>query len=181
MLKLKIEDIPSSGLDLREVLDKDWLKGISEDHKKIENRFISPISLDLRVAKLGRDIFVHGSIATDLIMECTRCLKEFDYPLISDFKYTFCPATDKGIADDVELTSEDLEFSFYQGEEIDISQVILEEIILAISFNPLCHELCRGLCHQCGKDLNKESCKCSKEKFNIRFSELRDFKVESRR
>ncbi|MEW6614991.1 MAG: DUF177 domain-containing protein [Thermodesulfobacteriota bacterium] len=179
---LNIEDIPISGLDIKQTLDQDWLKDTLRDIRETgECRFSAPISFDLKVTRSGRNVFVHGNISTNFVMKCSRCLKDFDCPIIiSNFKYTFCPAEDKEVGDDLELSSEDLEFSFYIGEEINISQVILEQVILAIPFKPLCHDLCRGLCYKCGMDLNKEVCKCSKEnKFNIGFSKLRDLKVES--
>ena len=181
-MKLKVEDIPTSGLDIKQPLDQDWLKDILRDIGETEEwRFSAPISLDLKVTKASRNVFVQGNIVTNLIIKCSRCLKEFDYPiLIHNLKYTFCPTEDKRIIDDLELSSEDLEFSFYLGEEIDISQVILEQVILDVPFKPLCHDLCRGLCYQCGMDLNKDECKCSKEKIsNIGFSKLQDFRVES--
>lgn len=179
---LNIEEIPIGGLDIKQTLGQDWLKDTLRDIRETgECRFSAPISFDLRVTKSSRNVFVHGNIATNLVMKCSRCLKDFDYPiLIHNFKYTFCPAEDKRVVDDLELNGEDLEFSFYLGEEINIAQVILEQVTLAVPFKPLCHDLCRGLCYQCGTDLNKERCECSKEnKFNIRFSKLRDLKVES--
>ena len=179
-MKLRIDDIPSSGLDLKLVLNKDWLKNVSEDDCELECMFVAPISLDLRVTKSERDIFVHGHVTTNLVMNCSRCLKDFDCSRTSDFKYIFSPAEDNCVPDDLELSREDLEFSFYRGEEIDISHVVLEQIILTIPLQPLCHHSCRGLCYRCGKDLNKETCKCSeKEISNIRFAKLQDFKVES--
>ena len=177
-LKLKVEEIPSDGLDLREILDNDCLKRISQDCKAMGGKLVAPISLNMRVTKSERGVFLRGIIDTDLVMTCSRCLKEFDFPIVSDFKYTFCPAEDQDITDDLELSSEDLRFSFYLGEEIDLCQVILEQIMLAIPFKHLCHDLCLGLCHQCGKDLNIEECECSKQKtFNIAFSELQDLKL----
>ncbi len=179
-LKLKIEEITSSGLDLKEVLDKDWLNGISQGHNKIEVNLSAPVSLDLKLAKSERDIFINGVINTELTLKCSRCLEEFDYPLDSRFKYTLCPADDEDIADDLGLSSEDLEFGFYHGDEIDIAPLILEQIIISIPLKPLCHNLCRGLCHRCAKDLNEGRCECSgQEVLNIGFSKLRDFKVAS--
>jgi len=181
-LKLNIEDIPISGLDIKQTLDQDCLKYALRDIRETGEYIGStPISFELKVTKSSRNVFLHGNIATNLAIRCSRCLKEFDYPvLINDFKYIFCPAEDKKTVDDLELSSEDLESSFYFGEDINIAQVILEQVTLAIPFKPLCHDLCRGLCYRCGMDLNEERCECSKEnKFNIGFSKLRDFKVES--
>ncbi|MFH2012212.1 MAG: DUF177 domain-containing protein [Pseudomonadota bacterium] len=181
-MKLNIEDIPIGGLDIKEALALDLLKQTNKDIGETGEYKISvPVLFDLKVTKSNRNVFLDGNIATSITMVCSRCLKEFNYPvLINDFKYIFCPAEDKNIVDDLELSSEDLESSFYLGEDINVTQVILEQITLAIPFKPLCHDLCRGLCNQCGRDLNNEKCECSEEnKFNIGFSKLRDLKIES--
>ena len=181
-MKLKIEEIPHSGFHLKKVLDADSLMGISRDNRGVGFTFDAPISLDLKVAKSKRDVFIHGRIATRLIMKCSRCLGKFDYPLISNFECIFSPSEYRSTTEDLELEIQDLGLSFYQDEEIDISEVVLEQIILDIPFKSLCHDNCRGLCNECGKDLNREMCECShKDVFNKGFSKLRDFKVESRK
>ena len=176
----RIDRIPGSGLRLKEVLGVDWLQYAPEDSKEITLN--APISLDIEITKSNRDVFIRGSIGANIILVCSRCLREFDYPLISDLKHTLCPTEQKDIAYELELTSDDLEFSLYCGEEIDISQVVIEQIVLSVPVKPLCHNLCKGLCYGCGGDLNEGNCECSKEKSaNIKFSKLLDFEVESRK
>ena len=178
-MKVKIEEISHGGLDLRETWGKDRLEDIFQGCGKIEGKFAAPVSLAARITKSDRDVFMHGIIETDMVLICGRCLEKFDYHLISDVKYTFCPSEDKELADDLELSSEDLGFSFYDGEEIDLSQVIIDQVILAMPFNAICHDACGGLCQHCGKNLNKESCDCSKEeRLNAEFAKLRDFKLK---
>ena len=172
----RIDRIPGSGLRLKEFLDADWLQRAPGDFQ--EMRLNGPISIDIEITKSNRDVFIRGSIAANIILVCSRCLKECDYPLISDIKHTLCPTEENGTADELELTSDDLEFSLYRGEEIDISQVVIEQIALSVPVKPLCHNLCKGLCYRCGGDLNEGNCECSKEKAaNIKFSKLLDFEV----
>ncbi len=178
-MKLKVEDIPSCGLELISTLEKDCLLGELQWRKGEEFRLYSPVSFNLKVTKSQRNIFLKGNVCTNLTLKCSRCLKEIDYPLISDLEYTFCPTKEKEFVDDLELNSEDMEFSFYQGEDIDISQVIIEHIIMAIPFKPLCQSLCKGLCPNCGIDLNEDICECAKDsEFNVEFSGLKNFKLK---
>ena len=180
-MKINVEDIPSCGLELRSTLEKDCLLGELQFHKGEEFRLYSPVSFNLKVTKSHKNIFIKGNVRTDLVLICSRCLKESDYPLTSDLEYTFCPTKEEEFVDDLELRSEDMEFSFYKGEQIDLSQVIIEHIIMSIPLKPLCQVLCKGLCPNCGIDQNQDTCECSKDnELNIVFSELGNFKIESR-
>jgi uncharacterized protein len=53
-----------------------------------------------------------------------------------------------------------LALSYYEGEEIDLTPLVHEQIILALPTRPLCGEACRGLCPRCGANLNAAPCGC---------------------
>ena len=107
-MKLKIEEIPYSGFHLKKVLDADSLIGISRDNRGVGFTFDAPISLDLKVEKSRRDVFIHGRVATRLTMKCSRCLREFEYPLISNFECIFSPVEYGQTTDDLELAVQDM-------------------------------------------------------------------------
>jgi len=48
----------------------------------------------------------------------------------------------------------------YEGDEIDLTPLVHEQIILALPTRPLCGESCRGLCPRCGANLNAGACGC---------------------
>jgi uncharacterized protein len=68
------------------------------------------------------------------------------------------------VADDAEMGAElaedDLDLYTYEGEEVDLSPLFREQVVLAVPFAPLCSEDCKGLCPQCGADRNLERCDC---------------------
>jgi uncharacterized metal-binding protein YceD (DUF177 family) len=59
-----------------------------------------------------------------------------------------------------ELTDDDLDLYGYDGEEIDLTPLFRDQVVLAVPFAPLCSEDCKGLCPQCGADRNLETCDC---------------------
>ncbi|HWN67736.1 MAG TPA: DUF177 domain-containing protein [Haliangium sp.] len=59
-----------------------------------------------------------------------------------------------------ELTDDDLDLYGYDGEEIDLTPLFRDQVVLAVPFAPLCSEDCKGLCPQCGVDRNLETCDC---------------------
>jgi len=80
--------------------------------------------------------------------------------------------------EDVELAEEDLISATYEGDEIDFTKEITEQVILAIPFKPLCSEDCKGLCIKCGAELNLAKCECSQDNMNLKFNALNNIKVQ---
>jgi uncharacterized protein len=56
---------------------------------------------------------------------------------------------------------------------LDLAHMLREQFYLAMPMRPLCREDCRGLCPQCGTNLNVDSCGCTRERHDPRFDGLR--------
>ncbi len=74
-----------------------------------------------------------------------------------DFRLVLAPRA-VGFEAETDLRDEDLEFSLYDGCEIDLSPLIREQFLLSLPTRLLCHEECRGLCPGCGTNLNHNQC-----------------------
>jgi len=96
-----------------------------------------------------------------------------------DFRYTLVPVKES-IKDNVELRTDDLDFGFYEGEVVDLSPLIYEQIMLQIPMKILCSEACKGLCPQCGANLNVGNCDCRKDQGDERFAVLRNLKISKK-
>ena len=96
----------------------------------------------------------------------------------ADFAYTLIPAKAE-TREDLELTPEELEISYYQGDFIDLAPIICEQIILQIPIKVLCSEECKGLCPQCGANLNTSSCNCHLNFVDNRMAVLKDFTIKN--
>ena len=70
--------------------------------------------------------------------------------------------------------SEDDEYavSFFEGDGIDIAPALLQALLLELPMQPLCRPDCKGLCPDCGADLNQQPCTCNHQDIDIRFSKL---------
>ncbi|MGA1841174.1 MAG: YceD family protein [bacterium] len=159
-MKILIDDIPEKGVDLRIT---DTIKGLDSNGENIILK--EPVTLKANVKRVGSKILVKGVIKTLVQLECGRCLEDFLYHVDEDFTATFLPAEQRPKEPDLELDSEDLDVSFYEGKIIDLSELVREEILLAIPMNPLCRVNCRGVCPECGKNLNEGKCYCSGSDF----------------
>ena len=141
--------------------------------------FAGRIQGDMTVTREFDHIRVAGRISVPLALSCSRCLA--DYSSFVDNSFTIFFRKESPISasheDELELGEMDLLSSVYSGDEIDLTHEIEEQIAMEIPLKPLCSDNCKGLCHECGADLNISSCSCSKEPATLTFSALKDFKV----
>jgi uncharacterized protein len=133
-------------------------------------RVTAPVSLDFTVHKDQDRFRLVGTVTTALELRCSRCLEPFALPVNAAFDLRYLPegagydeklpAFD-GPEEDVKLEDDDVSMTFYRGEEIDLLELLREQFYLVLPMKPLCTELCKGLCVQCGANLNFETCQCS--------------------
>jgi uncharacterized protein len=71
------------------------------------------------------------------------------------------------------LERDELAVSFYRDGRIDLSHMVVEQIVLALPMKPLCKPDCRGLCALCGANRNLESCDCAPEESDPRWAPLK--------
>ena len=109
--------------------------------------------------RAGQELFFRGRISGGVVGHCARCLEAYPFRLGTDFSLALVPK--QPLPAEVELSDEDLDLAYYEGEQIDLSPLVHEQIILALPTRPLCREDCKGLCPNCGANLNTEACRCA--------------------
>jgi uncharacterized protein len=163
-MKIVIADIPDEGLhiDIEEKVD---LEGIS---------LMSPVTADLELNKMGKEIVVSGEVTTEVELQCSRCLKIFKRDLELPVEVVYHPLEEIGV-EGHGLRDDELDMGFYKGEELDLKELLREQLLLNIQMKPLCSEECKGLCPRCGTDLNMGQCDCEEEEVDPRLEVLRNF------
>ncbi|HSL22337.1 MAG TPA: DUF177 domain-containing protein [Vicinamibacterales bacterium] len=122
---------------------------------------VGPIRLDLEVQKAGGNKFrLVGRAKTTLEVDCSRCLELFRIDVDASFDLSYLPQVENAGEPEREIQDEDLSTSFYRGNTIDLGDVLREQFYLALPMKPLHDENCKGLCPQCGANLNRETCEC---------------------
>jgi uncharacterized protein len=141
-------------------------------------RFNGPVRGEMSVIREFDHLRVSGRVTAPVAFSCSRCLVDYDSLIDSSFTIIFRKDAGKYIdEDEVELGEQDLISSTYNGDEIDMTHEIEEQVAMEIPLKPLCSHSCKGLCHVCGIDLNRSQCSCSNETISLKFSALKDFKV----
>ncbi|MEP6916837.1 MAG: DUF177 domain-containing protein [Acidobacteriota bacterium] len=124
-------------------------------------RVAAPVTVSLDVEKVGKGIFrVIGHAATTLELECGRCVEPFEMPIDARWELRYAPAAVATAEPDREITEDDLTTAFYRDESLDVIEMLGEQIQLLLPMKPLCAESCRGLCPECGANLNRTECGC---------------------
>lgn len=116
-------------------------------------RFMAPLTVDGEYFYDGEGFSFKGTAKTELDSECALCSKQFNEKLSFDFDERFLREPEP-----------DSECYGYTGEELDVSQMLLDDLFLNLPVFSRCSEDCRGLCPVCGCDLNKVQCSCVREK-----------------
>ena len=148
-------------LDLREIIDVPGGK-VSFDYEPDFTDILNDyIKLYIKPPKATGNVLNRAGMLiltadVDLICECIcfRCASEFDLPVHKHITATL--AEDEG-------EQQDSDNYFFTGDKIDLDEIIRTEFLLNTEERFLCREDCAGLCQKCGKDLNLDSCTCSKD------------------
>jgi uncharacterized protein len=175
-VKLRVDDITAEARDFRFVESEHELNRALSSGAVHEYTVKSPVRVELSCYRAGTELFVAGSAETAAVAVCSRCAEDFETLNRRAFRYVLSP---KVIGEDREaaLRAEDLEFSVYEGEEVDLSPLVREQVLLGLAERPLCREECRGLCPRCGANLNEQECGCVSEAADPRLAVLRNLKL----
>ena len=71
------------------------------------------------------------------------------------------PPTDLEVERELDL--DDLDTASHDGVEVDLEPLLREQLVLAVPIKPVCQPECKGICPNCGTDLNKKACGCNIE------------------
>ena len=137
-------------------------------------RVVSPVTLSFDVDRQEPGRYrVAGQLTGELELTCSRCLEPFTLPVAADFDLRYVPRAENAGEGEQEVEEDDLSTSFYDDDQIDLSQLIMEQFQLALPMKPLCTDACKGLCPRCGTNLNTGSCDCSQKWEDPRLAALK--------
>jgi len=175
--RVKIDDIPKGGLHLRMGEgDAAWREVLAEAS---DGRGSPRGTASASVHRRSHRVEVQGRYQVDLVQVCGRCQEDFPLALGGAFQANLLIAP-QGHApgQEVELREEDLDDSFLQGDSVDVLDLLREQILLDLPPKPLCSEDCRGICPDCGAQLNTEACRCPGARPDSPFSGLANLRID---
>jgi uncharacterized protein len=160
MLLIDIPRIPPEGLDFDEALESPALHLEGET----EFRLAPGARIACRVDLVdGSTVHVRGRLSGRISTECGRCLETYELPVAQELDLFYLPRVkDRPQEQDeeVELTDHEVVVGYYDGDKLDLGDVLREQIFLGLPLKRLCREDCHGRCPSCGQDKNKVACTC---------------------
>jgi uncharacterized protein len=181
--------------------DAPGLKALKPSSKNGATARPRPVQAHFSLRKVDDVVVVQGEADTKIQLICSRCANPFQLNANPHFSALFCKdpvmagvghlqekgkpgGQNKGFArhahdeslDDPKNESKDLDITYLSGETIDLQEILTEQLQLQIPFQPLCREECKGMCSNCGADLNVGRCACAKVANSHPFAALRDMK-----
>lgn len=160
MLVIDVPRIPPEGLDVDRTLEPAELHLAAEDDFALAPGGRLRCHLELVD---GTTVHVRGRVDGDVAIECGRCLETYTLNVAHELDQFYLPRLanrPEEQEEEVELGDHDVVVGYYEGEQLDLGEVVREQLFLALPLKRLCREDCRGRCPSCGRDRNLGSCDC---------------------
>ena len=138
---------------------------------------VEGVAVAVDIQKAGEDYYCQAAVKVRIVCECVRCLTNFPAELEGRTNFIICPDSEETRQRALE-DEEDYVFLPGASLRVDISEPVRQTAILSLSMKPLCSEDCRGLCSQCGANLNEGDCGCVKESIDPRWEDLKGLTSE---
>lgn len=139
-------------------------------------RLTGDVKVNGEVARSSAEVHVRGAIDASAEIDCSRCLRAIPSPLAIDFAVSFVSPEHFASNPEHEVSVEDLDTDVLDKDQIDLREVVREQILLNLPEQKFCDPDCKGLCPQCGADLNLLDCKCDRDEIDPRWAALKDFR-----
>lgn len=160
-MKISIQNLKHGVSEYSETLAADF---IDKDYK---DYYPNNFEVNVFVDKIDKNFRVKVDLKTESKFVCNRCLKDFeeDIDLQQEQIYNAQSVSEIADADTVYLPID--------AVEIDLTDLLNETVIINHPIKMLCKDDCKGLCANCGADLNENKCQCADTQTDPRWDKLR--------
>lgn len=144
-----------AGSDLRESVE-DELPTLRDDDVMV----VGPVTGQVRFQRTNYGVLATGEVQATVQLECVRCLQAFEQPLTVPFTAMYHPTIEVVSGRPLPPAEDEEGFLIDDRHHLDLSEMLRQEIILALPPIPLCKPDCAGICPICGNDRNQIPCTC---------------------
>jgi len=170
-MRIELENLEGGKGDFAHVYNPEDLNPVDERVK-----LGGPARVNGKIRLAGNEVFVNGHVDIQAQVECDRCLKPVEIPVSADFELEYITGSEYESSGVAELTEAEMSVSVFDGEAVDVDEIVKEQILLSVPTRMLCREDCKGICPQCGTDRNTGECNCVTEEIDPRWAALKNLK-----
>jgi uncharacterized protein len=128
--------------------------------------FETPFYLKGAVKNIAGVLYLDLGADVSFKTQCARCLDSVSVHHTFEVSEVFSKT---------EVTDSEDEVTVIDSGNIDMDEVVIKAFIGTVPINYLCSDDCKGLCKQCGCNLNKETCSCEDDNIDPRLAVLKQF------
>jgi uncharacterized protein len=136
-----------------------------------------PVAVELTLNVFGEDIRIDGEIRAKIVEQCSRCLVEFTRWLETEVHLYAAGSSAGGDASE-DGDEADRGYLVHDGRQLDLRDEVRSAILLSCPMQPLCSPDCKGLCPECGVNLNHHQCSCGPRGVDPRWKGLEKLRGE---
>lgn len=170
-MKINVFAIHEVGREFKVKSSDGWVRNLFKEILPNENPLPDQLKGEISIHRINDIVSLTGQFDIPFRPNCDLCLEPYNDQLVVPINMNLSPQYKpdkkttkyKEVEEELELNADDLDFTFYEGDEIDLASLVSEQIVLALPATHICSPQCRGLCPQCGLNLNQSSCSCQHE------------------
>ncbi|MEE3381525.1 MAG: DUF177 domain-containing protein [Succiniclasticum sp.] len=149
--------------------EKDFRFDVGPDELDLSEQdlpVVGKVHIEGKITNAGDVLLVEASEKAAVRRTCARCLKEFTAESTAKALEKFYPEGSQSVESDAYV---------YEGDFVDVTELLRESLLLAEPLRVLCKEDCKGICPVCGADRNVHPCDCDTRTIDPRLSALKQF------
>ena len=179
---ISLNDIPPQGMAITVDDAEVWAKPLQEFG--MDCRVTEPLRASLTLLPMQGGVLVRGNLQGAVVQPCDRCAEDAPAVIAHTIEtFESLHHAEDALSEDEEDESVVTEPSDHIRLDknvpmLDLASLCWEEFMLALPLRPLCSAQCKGLCAQCGANLNQNPCACTQETGDPRLAALRTIKVK---
>lgn len=133
-----------------------------------------PVSLFcLLKKKSATRILFQATMRATLLLTCDRCLQVYSSKVDSNFRL-ICEvnSSEHWKLKNINLSARDLDIVQLVEPFVDLKEITRQQLCLSLPQRQLCNENCKGICPECGVDMNIDPCHCQRDRNKSPFAVL---------
>ena len=178
MMKININNLEDGVTNFEQTQKDGWVKAVIQQLGTKGLMLDGPVDIKFSVTKLEPDYVVNGVLKAKALVPCARCAESFDFPIQSPLNMALVhlkSAAQKAVLED-ESPDPEQDKNYFEGNEMDLAPIIEDQFLLSIPYQAYCEDSCKGLCQQCGQNLNWAQCQCKQDTDSGPFAVLKKLK-----
>lgn len=126
----------------------------------------------LTLVRTPRGVLATATLAAETTLSCSRCLEPAGIPMVLRVEEEYLPAIDPLTGGRLPDPTEPTPFRIDERHHLDLEEGVRQAAVMEEPMQPLCRPDCRGLCPECGADLNVTPCACPQGPVDERWGAL---------